>query len=154
MMSQTTPIVFFVMDGASTREAIELSIRNSGFRVEFLPGPLDGEMLLGAIEHAVECAGGDGTEIACLRERYASLTPREREVMGLVASGLLNKQVGAELGTSVITVKAHRGKAMRKMQAGSFADLVRMAGKLGLPPDPGMLTGRRDQGAEEGRSVR
>jgi FixJ family two-component response regulator len=66
-----------------------------------------------------------------LRERYTSLTPREREVMALVVSGLLNKQVGGELGISEITVKAHRGQVMRKMQAASLADLVTMAARLG-----------------------
>ena len=71
-----------------------------------------------------------------LRTRYASLTPREREVMALVVSGLLNKQVGGELGISEITVKAHRGQLMRKMQADSLAGLVTMAAKLGVPPRP------------------
>ena len=65
-----------------------------------------------------------------LRNRYASLTPREREVMALVVSGLLNKQVGGELGISEITVKAHRGQVMQKMKANSVADLVKMAGRL------------------------
>ena len=67
-----------------------------------------------------------------LRKRYESLTPREREVMALVVSGLLNKQVGGELGISEITVKAHRGQVMRKMKADSLADLVTMAARLGL----------------------
>ena len=69
-----------------------------------------------------------------LRTCYASLSPREREVMRLVVSGLLNKQVAAELGISEITVKAHRGQAMRKMNAASFADLVTMAARLGVRP--------------------
>ena len=68
-----------------------------------------------------------------LRERYAALTPREREVMVLVVSGLLNKQVGGELGISEITVKAHRGQVMRKMKADSLPALVNMVGRLGLP---------------------
>ena len=76
-----------------------------------------------------------------LREGYASLTRREREVMALVVSGLLNKQVGAELGISEITVKAHRGKVMRKMKADSVADLVKMAAKLGLARN-GIPSGR------------
>ena len=69
-----------------------------------------------------------------LRSSYASLTPREREVMALVVSGLLNKQVGGELGISEITVKAHRGQMMRKMKAGSLPELVTMAARLGLRP--------------------
>jgi FixJ family two-component response regulator len=70
------------------------------------------------------------TEMQKLQNRYASLTPREREVMALVVSGLLNKQVGAELGISEITVKAHRGQVMQKMKANSVADLVKMSGRL------------------------
>ena len=71
-----------------------------------------------------------------LRDCYASLSPRERQVMGLVVSGLLNKQVGGELGISEITVKAHRGQVMQKMKADSLADLVRMAARLRLAPVP------------------
>ncbi len=71
-----------------------------------------------------------------LRDDYESLTPREREVMGLVVAGLLNKQVGGELGISEITVKAHRGQVMRKMKADSLPDLVSMAARLGLQSGP------------------
>jgi FixJ family two-component response regulator len=104
--------------------------------VEFLTKPFADETLLNAIRHAIErsrAALGEALEVKALRERYASLTRREREVMAWVVAGLLNKQIGAELGTSEITVKAHRGKVMRKMKADSLADLVRAAARLGLP---------------------
>ena len=105
--------------------------------VEFLTKPFDDDVLLTAIRHAIErssAALGDKGEIQALRGRYASLTPREQEVMRLVVSGMLNKQVGLTLGISVITVKAHRGKMMQKMKADSVADLVKMAVRLGLAP--------------------
>jgi FixJ family two-component response regulator len=101
--------------------------------VEFLTKPFEEEALLSAILHAIErsqTALGNEAEIQALRDRYASLTPREREVMAMVVSGLLNKQVGFELGISEITVKAHRGKVMLKMKADSLADLVRIAERL------------------------
>ena len=101
--------------------------------VEFLTKPLAEEALLGAIRHAIErsqTALGNEAEMQALRGRYASLTPREREVMSLVVSGLLNKQVGFELGISEITVKAHLGRMMLKMKADSLADLVRIAERL------------------------
>ena len=101
--------------------------------VEFLTKPFAEEALLGAIRHAIErsqTALGNEAEMQALRGRYASLTPREREVMALVVSGLLNKQVGFELGISEITVKGHRGKVMLKMKADSVADLVKMAVRL------------------------
>jgi FixJ family two-component response regulator len=72
-------------------------------------------------------------ELAALQQRYDALTPRERDVMRLVVSGILNKQIAAELGTSDITIKMHRGQVMRKMRAKSCADLVRMAERLGIP---------------------
>src|SRR3989442_4716007 len=103
--------------------------------VEFLTKPLGDDALLSAIRHAIErshSALDHEAEIRTLRDRYASLSPREREVMVLVVSGLLNKQVGGELGISEITVKAHRGRVMRKMKADSLADLVKMAASFGL----------------------
>src|SRR6266436_986517 len=105
--------------------------------VEFLTKPFGDEVLLGAIRNAIErsrAAVRREAEMRVLQNSYASLTPREREVMALVVSGRLNKQVGGELGISEITVKAHRGHAMRKMKAGSLADLVKMAARLRLAP--------------------
>ena len=107
--------------------------------VEFLTKPFGDDVLLSAIQHAIErshTALRHEAEIRALRNRHASLSRREREVMALVVSGLMNKQVGGELGISEITVKAHRGKVMRKMEAGSLADLVTMAARLGLAPAP------------------
>src|SRR5437867_11859700 len=105
--------------------------------VEFLTKPFGDGVLLGAIRNAIErsrTALGHEAEIRELRGRHASLSRRERQVMALVVTGKLNKQVGGDLGISEITVKAHRGKVMRKMKAGSVADLVKMAGKLSSPP--------------------
>jgi RNA polymerase sigma factor (sigma-70 family) len=105
--------------------------------VEFLTKPFDDDVLLSAIRHALErsrAALGREEEIQALRDCYASLTPREREVMALVVAGLLNKQVASKLGISEITVKAHRGKLMQKMKADSLADLVKMAVRFRLAP--------------------
>jgi FixJ family two-component response regulator len=106
--------------------------------VEFLLKPFRESDLLSAVREALErsrLAIARETQKRSIQKCYASLTLRERQVMALVSSGLLNKQIGSELGISVITVKAHRGQVMRKMRAASLADLVKMAGKLGLTKD-------------------
>jgi FixJ family two-component response regulator len=101
--------------------------------VEFLTKPFNDDVLLAAVRAALERSRGAlslEAEMRVLRGRYTSLSQRERQVMALVVSGLLNKQIGGELGISEITVKAHRGKVMQKMKADSLADLVKMAARL------------------------
>ena len=103
--------------------------------IEFLLKPFDDQELLRAIDAAIAQdreARLKRAEMAELRRRYALLTPREREVLPFVVAGLLNKQTAAELGNSEITIQVHRGQIMRKMAASSLADLVKMAGKLGI----------------------
>ena len=107
--------------------------------VEFLTKPFGDDALLSAIRDAIGRSSatlGREAELHALRDSYASLSGRERQVMALVVQGRLNKQVGGELGISENTVKAHRGRMMRKMHAGSLADLVNMAAKLGLAAGP------------------
>lgn len=123
------PIIFISGQGdiPTTVRAIK------GGAVEFLPKPFGDEVLLSAIRHAIMRSQAvlDGeAETRGLRENYASLSSREREVMNLVVTGLMNKQIGGELGISEITVKAHRGRVMRKMKADSLADLIGMAARL------------------------
>jgi len=103
--------------------------------LEFLTKPFSDQDLLSAIQQAIKrdrAARRQRATLKGLRDRYQALTPREREVMERVVSGLLNKQIAAELGTSVMTIKAHRGQVMHKMRADSLADLVRMSDMLGI----------------------
>jgi RNA polymerase sigma factor (sigma-70 family) len=107
--------------------------------MEFLTKPFSDEALLSAIEQALErsrIALNRDVEMRALQKAYLSLTPRERQVMSLVVSGMLNKQIGGELGISEVTVKAHRGRVMEKMTAGSLAELVEMATRLRLGTSP------------------
>jgi FixJ family two-component response regulator len=125
------PIIFITGHGD-----VPMSVRAmKAGATEFLTKPIDDKILLSEIAEAIgrsEVAYLEHTTLDRLRADYASLSKREREVMALIAMGLLNKQVGGDLGISEITVKAHRGQVMRKMKAHSFAELVNMAAQLGL----------------------
>ncbi len=127
----STPIIFITGYGD-----IPTSVRAmKAGAAEFLTKPLDDEIMIGAIREAVLRSQANLKQEGAqrqLQERFALLTKREREVMNLVVKGLMNKQVGFELDISEITVKAHRGKVMEKMQATTFVDLVNMAGRLGI----------------------
>jgi FixJ family two-component response regulator len=127
----STPIIFITGYGdiPKTVQAMKAGA------VEFLTKPVSSEALLSAVENAIALSHRSRVrrqELLDLKRCFESLTPRERQVMELVVSGLLNKQVGAELGMREVTVKGHRGQVMRKMKANSFADLVTMAAALGV----------------------
>ncbi|HEX3374219.1 MAG TPA: response regulator [Edaphobacter sp.] len=126
------PIIFLTGHGdiPSTVKAMKAGA------TEFLSKPFEPEELLRAIDAAIHLDGElrlKNAELSAIQKRYSLLTPREREVLPYVVSGLLNKETAWELGTSEITIRIHRGQIMKKMAAQSLADLVRMAGKIGIP---------------------
>lgn len=128
------PIVFITGHGD-----IPTSVRAiKAGAVEFLPKPFQDDDLLAAVEQALARARNEWrarTNLSSLQSRFASLTPRERQVLSHVVTGMLNKQIASALGISEVTVKGHRGQVMQKLRANSVADLVRMAGMVGVGPD-------------------
>lgn len=140
------PIIFITGHGdiPSTVQAMKAGA------IEFLTKPFNDQALLNAIQTSLDRSGivlQRETEVLELRRRYAQLTPRERDVMSLVVAGLPNKQVGSELGITEITVKAHRGSVMRKMEAGSLADLVKMAGRVRIKVPRNLLNSSQVHGS-------
>jgi FixJ family two-component response regulator len=127
----TIPIIFLTGHGD-----IPMSVRAiKAGAVEFLTKPFHEQELLDAVQQALEqdrINRAEGSLLKSLRQRFDGLTPRERTVMALVVAGCMNKQIAGEIGTSEVTAKVHRANMMRKMQAASLADLIRMAEKLGL----------------------
>lgn len=127
------PIIFITAHGD-----IPLAVRMiKAGALEFLTKPFNEEDLLNSTYKAIRCSSADRAQLAeliVLRSRFASLTPREAEVMQMVVAGMLNKQIAADLGTSEKTIKAHRGQVMRKMKARSLPDLVRLSQRLSRPP--------------------
>ena len=122
--------IIFITDYGDVRTTVQ-AMKAGAF--DFLTKPFDDQVLLDAMRHAIErshAALSEAAEMKTIRDRYAALSQREREVMALVVTGLLNKQVGGELGITEITVKVHRGQVMRKMKARSLAELISMAWRL------------------------
>jgi FixJ family two-component response regulator len=139
LAGESSPPIIFISghgDVPSTVRAMKAGA------IEFLTKPIDPQALLAAIEAAFVKDREQRrrtADLAELQRRFSLLTPREREVLPLVASGMLNKQAAAFLGITDVTLQVHRGQIMKKMEANSFADLVRMAGKLGIPDSDGTL---------------
>jgi FixJ family two-component response regulator len=134
LLRSETPIPIIFITGHGDIPMSVRAIKEGA--VEFLAKPFRDQDLLDAIQHALEidrAARGERAIVAALRRHYELLTKREREVMGLIVSGLLNKQIAAELGSSEVTIKIHRAQVMRKMQAESVVQLVHMAEKIGIP---------------------
>jgi FixJ family two-component response regulator len=136
LLNSETPIPIIFVTGHGDIPMSVRAIKDGA--VEFLPKPFRDQDLLDAIQHGLEidrAARSERAITAAIRQRYASLTKREREVMALIVSGLLNKQIAAELGSSEVTVKIHRTHVMRKMKAESVVQLVHMAEKIGVPSE-------------------